>query len=147
MLVWREILSDRITLCQVSTISSKLGISFMTHGLCKHNAENHTYYKIGVPSLPPRHPPVRGIKSLALVGELPPPCSRRATHRCEGPPLVRGGPSCKVGRGQFPHSIKLTSSPPLQPHVNTVVTAMQCMGGGWGEVQSRGFLETDQSQD
>ena len=45
-----------------------------------------------------------------------PPCSRRATHR--------GGPSCKVGRGQFPHSIKLTSSPPLQPHVNTVVTAM-----------------------
>ena len=55
-----------------------------------------------------------------------PPCSRRATHRCEGPPLVRGGPSCKVCRGQFPHSIKLTSSPPspLQPHVNTVITAM-----------------------
>ena len=46
------------------------------------------------------------------------------THQCEGPPLMRGGPSCKVGRGQFPHSIKLTSPPPLQPHVNTVVTAM-----------------------
>ena len=59
-------------------------------------------HKLCVKSLPPRHPPVRGIKSLALVGELPPPCSRRATHRCEGPPLMRGGPSCKVCRGQFP---------------------------------------------
>ena len=59
------------------------------------------------------HTPVRGIWSLALVGELPPLCSRCATHRCEGPPLMRA----LLQGGQRSISLEYQIKPPPLYHI------------------------------